>query len=204
MEAYIDNGNKLVEWTRDEFGWEWDSGDPNSGFKDYYEPYKGFRAQGKDAPLPDNIFQADTLEEIANHFGIDAAALEGEVAAFNANALEGVDPAFHRGEKKGDLCIGAYHPYAAGELKNPVLAPVATPPFYASLYVPGTCGTNGGLKINEFAQVLDTKGEVIPGLYAVGNCTASISGGQYCGAGMTVGGGSVMAYIGARKALGIA
>ncbi|MDR1014989.1 MAG: FAD-binding protein [Coriobacteriales bacterium] len=154
-------------------------------------------------PLPATFFTADSLAEIAEHFDIDAAALEAEVAAFNTNAEQGTDPVFHRGEKSVDRCIGAYHPYLS-ELANPVLAPVATAPFYAALYVPGTCGTNGGLKINEHAQVLDTNGEVIPGLLAVGNCTAGITGGQYCGAGMTLGSGAVMSYIGIRKALGIA
>ncbi|MDR2109667.1 MAG: FAD-binding protein, partial [Coriobacteriales bacterium] len=154
-------------------------------------------------PLPENFVRADTLAEIAQHFGIDAAALEAEVATFNTNAEQGIDPFFHRGEKSADKSLGAYHPYQS-ELANPVLAPLATPPFYASLYVPGTCGTNGGLVTNEFAQVLDTTGAVIPGLLAVGNCAASITGGQYCGAGMTLGAGAVMSYIGIRKALGIA
>jgi succinate dehydrogenase/fumarate reductase flavoprotein subunit len=154
-------------------------------------------------PVPDFFITANSLAEIAAHYGIDAAALEDEVAAFNANAINGVDPVFHRGEKKVDTCMGAYHPYGE-ELTNPVLAPVSTPPFYAALYVPGTCGTNGGLKINENAQVLNTKGEAIPNLYAVGNCSASITGGQYCGAGMTVGGGAVMSWIAIRHAMGIA
>lgn len=153
--------------------------------------------------LPANFFKAESLAEIASHFGIDGGALEAEIAAFNTNAQAGVDPVFRRGEKSGDKCIAAYHPYMS-ELANPSLAPVATPPFYASLYVPGTCGTNGGLKTNEFAQVLNTKGEVIGGLLAVGNCSASITGGQYCGAGMTLGAGAVMSFIGINKAMGVA
>jgi 3-oxosteroid 1-dehydrogenase len=156
-----------------------------------------------DDPLPANFFKADTLAEIAEHFGIDTGALEAEISTFNGGAEQGIDPFFRRGDKSVDRCIGAYHPYLS-ELVNPVLAPVATPPFYASLYVPGTCGTNGGLATNEFAQVLSTAGEVIEGLYAVGNCSASITGGQYCGAGMTLGAGAVMSYLGIRKALGIA
>ncbi|MDR3052593.1 MAG: FAD-binding protein, partial [Coriobacteriales bacterium] len=108
--------------------------------------YGGLPAHASaDDPLPEFIFQADTLAGIAEHFGIDAAALEAEVAAFNANAAQGIDPVFHRGEKNVDRCIAAYHPYSE-EIVNPCLAPVATPPFFASLYVPGTCGTNGGLK----------------------------------------------------------
>ena len=163
----------------------------------------GIVGQDSDGNLPDNIFQADTLDEIAEHFGIDKEKLNATVEAFNENALNGVDPVFGRGEKECDISIAAYHPYMGGEIANPALAPVSTPPFYASLYVPGTCGTNGGLKTNEFAQVLDTKDEVIENLYAVGNCAASFVGGQYCGAGMTIGAGAVMSYIGVRKALGL-
>lgn len=152
-------------------------------------------------PLPAHIFKADTLGEIAEHFGIDAAGLEEEVARFNGFAATGVDLDFHRGDTSADQSAGAYHPYHS-ELPNAVLAPIATGPFYASLYVPGTCGTNGGLKTNEYAQVLNTRGEVIPGLLAVGNCSASISGGQYCGAGMTLGAGAVMSYVGIKHILG--
>ena len=170
---------------------------------DNYAKSGPLQGQGSlDNPIPDNYFQADTLREIADHFGIDAAGLEAEVSAFNKNAATGVDIDFQRGEKQGDLAIGAYRPYFS-ELENPVLAPLDTPPFYASLYVPGTCGTNGGIKTNEFAQALNTRGEVIEGLYAVGNCSASITGGQYCGAGMTVGAGAVMSWVAIRKALGL-
>ena len=153
--------------------------------------------------IPANMFKADSLAEIADHFGIDAAGLEAEVAKFNEYAASGIDMDFHRGEEASDLAIGALHPYIEGEdLANPVLAPLATPPFYASLYAPGACGTNGGLVINEYAQVLDTKGEVIEGLLAVGNCTASINGGQYTGGGATLGAGAVMSFVGMNHLLG--
>lgn len=152
-------------------------------------------------PIPENFFKADTLEEIAEHFGIDPQGLTDEVVKFNGYAEQGIDLDWHRGEKDADKAVGAYHPYLS-ELPNPVLAPLATPPFYASLYVPGTCGTNGGLKTNEYAQVVDAKGNVIPGLLAVGNCSASITGGQYCGAGMTLGAGAVMSWIGIKNMLG--
>lgn len=47
MELYVDNANALLEWTRDTFGWEWVADTPGMGFKDYYEPYDGFRSQGR-------------------------------------------------------------------------------------------------------------------------------------------------------------
>lgn len=155
-----------------------------------------------DDALPANIFKADSMGQIAEHFGIDPEGLANELEKFNSYAEQGVDSDWKRGEKEIDRAIGAYHPYLSS-LPNPVLAPLSTPPFYASLYVPGTCGTNGGLKTNEYAQVLTTQGEIIPGLLAVGNCSASITGGQYCGAGMTLGAGAVMSWIGIRKLLDI-
>lgn len=154
----------------------------------------------EDATIPANFFQADTLEEIAEHFGINAEGLIAEVEKFNAMAEAGVDTDFHRGERASDFAIAAMHPYGE-EMPNCSLAPIATPPFSASLYVPGTCGTNGGLVTNEKAQVLDVNGNVIEGLLAVGNCAASIMGGQYTGGGATLGAGAVMSYIGVKNLL---
>lgn len=39
----------------------------------------------------------------------------------------------------------------------------------------------GGLKINTDAQVLDTNGSVIPGLYAAGETTGGVHGGNRIG-----------------------
>ena len=64
-------------------------------------------------------------------------------------------------------------------------------------------GTCGGVKINENAQVVNNDGEVIGGLYACGNCTASIAGGASLGGGATLCPGGTMAYIAAHNALGI-
>ena len=45
--------------------------------------------------------------------------------------------------------------------------------------------------------MLDTEGDAIGGLYAVGNCSGIIFGGAYPGPGGTVGPGIVMAYAAA-------
>lgn len=147
--------------------------------------------------------QADTLEELAGKLGIDAEGLAAEVERFNGFAEAGVDEDFHRGEKESDIEIFAKK-VDRPELANPVLGPIATPPFYGALYLDGTCGTSGGVKINEYAQTIDVDNQVIEGLYACGNCTASISGGGYMGGGATLAPGCVMGYIAARHALGIA
>lgn len=147
--------------------------------------------------------QADTLEELAGKLGIDAEGLVAEVERFNGFAETGVDEDFHRGEKESGIEIFAKK-VDRPELANPVLGPIATPPFYGALYLDGTCGTSGGVKINEYAQAIDVNNQVIEGLYACGNCTASISGGGYMGGGATLAPGCVMGYIAARHALGIA
>ena len=90
------------------------------------------------------------------------------------------------------------------DLPSMSLGPVATPPFYGAVYVQGTCGTNGGLTVDANSQVLNVWGEPIAGLYAVGNCSAGVSGGAYCGGGMTVGAGAVMSWVAVRHMLGVA
>lgn len=156
-----------------------------------------------DNPEPNEWFvKADTLEELAEKLGIDAGGLAAEVERFNGFAETGVDEDFHRGEKESSKSIFAKN-VDRPDLANPLLGPIATPPFYGALYLDGTCGTSGGVKINEFAQAIDVDNQVIPGLYACGNCSASISGGGYMGGGATLAPGCVMAYIAARHALGI-
>jgi succinate dehydrogenase/fumarate reductase flavoprotein subunit len=156
----------------------------------------------KTDPVPEHLVQADTIEDLAAKLGIDAAGLSAEVALWNTDCAAGVDSKFHRGEKAIDYQNSGDNT-SGRELANNCLGPVAKPPFYGGYYVPGTCGTNGGLRINTNAQVLNTADEPIAGLYAVGNCSAGVSGGYYSGGGMTVGSGSVMSWVAARHMLDI-
>ena len=68
---------------------------------------------------------------------------------------------------------------------------------------PGDIGTNGGLKTNAKAQVVDEKDKPIGGLYAIGNNAASSMGESYPGAGVTIGPALTFGYIAARDALGV-
>ena len=52
--------------------------------------------------------------------------------------------------------------------KSGGLLPLETPPFYAIRCLPGITFTYGGARVNAKAQVLDTSGQPIPGLYAAG------------------------------------
>lgn len=173
-------------------------GSMDGGFFD--ETYGGGEDGGE---VPAWFVQADTLEELAEKLGIDPAGLAAEIAAFNENAEKGVDPVYHRGEKHLDVYTSGVMAGSRTDLANPVLAPLATPPFYGAVYVPGTCGTGGGLTINENAQVMSAFGEPIPGLYAAGNCSSGVSGGRYVHGGISIGSGAVMGWIAVHHALGL-
>jgi len=141
------------------------------------------------------LVSARTVGELAERLGIDAAGLETTVERFNRFAREGEDRDFHRGENSYDLLYGDIR-----VKPNPCLAPIAEPPFYGVEVHPGDIGTKGGLLTNADAIVLDESGDVIPGLYAIGNSAASVMGRYYPGAGATLGPAMTFGYIAARHA----
>ena len=51
---------------------------------------------------------------------------------------------------------------------------IQTPPFYAAWATPGLHDSLTGLRINGKAQVVDSTGQVIPGLYAAGECAGGL------------------------------
>lgn len=151
----------------------------------------------KPAPLPHNhliqkgyLYKGNTLEELAEQTGIDAEGLRATVAAYNIPAAQGNDPEFGRGTT-------SFNRYLADpETKpNPCVAPIATAPFYAVKVYMGDLGTFNGLKTTPVGEVLNTAGQVISGLYAVGNDRASIMSGNYPGAGITLGPIMTFGYV---------
>ena len=140
--------------------------------------------------------KADTLEGLAAQLGVDAAELKATVAKFNQYARDGKDLDFHRGETVFDRYYGDEKVQP-----NACLAPIETPPFYGLEAYPGELGTKGGLKTDARAHVLKETGETIPGLYAIGNCSASIMGHSYPGAGATIGPAMTFGYVAARDAI---
>jgi succinate dehydrogenase/fumarate reductase flavoprotein subunit len=131
-----------------------------------------------------------TLSELAQQAGIDARELEATVAEYNKGAANGRDPAFGKGSR-------AYNRYQGDALHgpNPCIAPVERGPFYAIKLVIGDLGTYAGIRTDEHARALDADGRVIAGLYAAGNDMASIMGGNYPGAGITLGPALTFGYI---------
>lgn len=131
-----------------------------------------------------------TLAELAGAIGVPAAALEGTVAEFNRHAARGEDPQFGKGSK-------AYNRYQGDALlqPNPCVAPLQHAPFYAIRLVVGDIGTFAGLATDAQTRVLRRDGTPVPGLFAVGNDAASIMGGNYPGAGITLGPALTFGYV---------
>jgi 3-oxosteroid 1-dehydrogenase len=160
-------------------------------------------SQQPDWALPKQLKQArylkksDTLAGLAAELGIDAGGLQASVARMNEFARNGRDLDFHRGESLFDRY------YGDEKVKpNPCLAPLETPPFYGLVVYAGDLGTKGGLKTDASARVLRGDGSVIPGLYAIGNCSASAMGRTYPGAGGTMGPAMTFGYILACETIG--
>jgi len=142
--------------------------------------------------------KANTLKELAEKLGIDAVELEATVAKMNEYARTGVDTEFGRGDTIFDRYYGDTH-----VTPNPNLGPIDTPPFYGMRTWPGELGTKGGLAVDARSRVLKENGEVIPGLYAAGNCSASVMGRTYPGPGSTLGPAATFGYVAVRDALGV-
>ena len=67
---------------------------------------------------------------------------------------------------------------------------------------PGEIGTKGGLLTDREGRVLNTEGQVIDGLYCVGNNSASVMGPAYAGAGSTLGPAMTFAFRAVADMLG--
>ena len=138
-------------------------------------------------------FKADSLAALAAQIGVDSVGLEQTVARVNEYARSGVDADFGRGGNVFDRYYGD-----SNVKPNPCLAPLSKGPYYAMRLDAGDIGTKGGLLTNEHAQVVSQDGEAIPGLYAIGNCAASVMGTSYPGAGGTLGPAMTFGYIAAN------
>ncbi|MBK7252224.1 MAG: FAD-binding protein [Gammaproteobacteria bacterium] len=137
----------------------------------------------------DTIFRDATLEGLARQIGVDPAGLADTVRRNNEYAQTGVDPEFGRGGS-------AYDRYWSlrSARPNPCLIAIDTAPYYAVKIQPGDTGTKGGPAITDDAQVIDTAGRPIPGLYCIGNNAAAPLGRAYAGAGGTIGPGMVFGF----------
>lgn len=159
----------------------------------------------KPAPMPlgpllrnGYLLKGQTLEELAGKAGIDAQGLEQTVREYNLGAVHGEDRQFGRGST-------SFNRYLADpqQQPNPCVAPVGEGPYFAVKVIMGDLGTFDGLRTRVTGEVLAADGQVIDGLYAVGNDRASIMGGNYPGAGITLGPIMTFAYITGRHLAGV-
>ena len=109
-------------------------------------------------------FKGETLEELAEKIGVPAENLVAAVTEFNRHA-EG-----------GDL---AGTPDEFG--RTLFSTPIDNGPFYAAARVPTVHHTMGGVHINQYCQVINENGQIIPGLYAAGEVTGGIHGSNRLG-----------------------
>ncbi len=102
----------------------------------------------------------ETIEELAEKIGVDAAVLQETIDKYNDGMINGSD---EFGKATSPDCV------------------IEVGPFYASLRTPTVHHTMGGVQINPDAQVLDTDGNVIPGLYAAGEVAGGVHGNNRLG-----------------------
>ncbi len=142
--------------------------------------------------------KSDTVAGLAQQVGVSPQVLEATVARFNGMATAGKDEDFRRGESLVDRY------YSDASVKpNPSLAPLSKAPFYAVPLFGCDIGTNGGIATDEHGRAISESGAPVPGLYAAGNCSASVMGKSYPAAGATLGSGMTFGYLAARHALGV-
>jgi tricarballylate dehydrogenase len=103
--------------------------------------------------------EAQSLSELAGKLGIAADALEATVSAYNRACVPG---AFNPRE------VDRLSTQAITTAKSNWARPLDAPPYIAYPIVSSIVFTFGGLKVNASAQVINTEGDPIPGLYAAG------------------------------------
>lgn len=105
-------------------------------------------------------FTGNTYEELAEAIGVDAAVFAETMNTWNGYVEAKNDPDFGRTSFANQL---------------------NTAPYYAIKVSAGVHHTMGGLKINTSAEVLDTNGNAIPGLFAAGEVTGGVHGANRLG-----------------------
>lgn len=100
------------------------------------------------------VFKADTIEALAEQIGVDPAALAETVATYNGYCEAGEDAEFGKGPDD--------------------LVPIGEGPYYAIKMASYSYNTVAGLDIDEQFRVLNTEGQPIEGLYALGSDSAGV------------------------------
>lgn len=105
--------------------------------------------------------QADTIEELAKAIGVDSSNLASTLSTWNKAVANQNDTEFGR-------TTAMEHDLSTG-------------PYYAIKVAPGVHHTMGGVAINTKTEVLTAEGDIIPGLFAAGEVTGGLHGGNRIG-----------------------
>jgi fumarate reductase flavoprotein subunit len=111
------------------------------------------------ATRPDEVFQADTIAELAGLIKVNPSVLQATVDQYNRFCEQGHDELFAKDAR--------------------FLRPIRGPQFYAVKTQTVFLGTLGGIKINYKTEVLNKSGKVIAGLYAGGFDAGGMYGDSY-------------------------
>ncbi|MFI2753918.1 FAD-binding protein [Cellulomonas sp. P22] len=178
-ESYVDLGHHMLEHDGD--GAYWMVTDVRHARR-YLRSYAMDPRLNKKMIADGLMAKAGTLTELATTIGVDPQTLGATVERFNGFARTGVDGDFGRGNSAYDRYYGdpTVHP-------NPNLGALEKGPFTAVRVVVGDLGTKGGVLTDVDGRALREDGSVIDGLYAAGNCSASVMGRTYPGPGSTIG-----------------
>ena len=101
-----------------------------------------------------------TYEELATAMDMDPDTFSKTMTTWNGYVAAKQDPDFGR---------------------TSFASPLDTAPYYAIHVTPGIHHTMGGVKIDTSARVIDTDGDPIPGLFAAGEVTGGVHGGNRLG-----------------------
>ena len=104
----------------------------------------------------------DNLKSLSEFYKIDIFALRDTLSTYNQYVKEGIDKNL-------------------GKQIVPDAKPIETPPYFAMRLWPKVHFTMGGIATNQYAQVLDFNGNIIPGLYAAGEVVGGVHGASRLG-----------------------
>jgi len=143
------------------------------------------------------LFEASTIEHLAQKIGVDAGQLAATVERYNSSADTGVDEDFGRGSSALNRFNG--DPQTR---PNPCLRRIGPGPYYAVAVWPSDLASSAGLRTDSCARVLSRDGKILSGLYAAGTDSSSIFRGTYPGPGTMIGPAIVFGWCAAMDAAG--
>ena len=130
--------------------------------------------------------QSNTIGGLADQLDLPRGALQQTVAYYNRHAANGEDPMFRK--------------------SKPYIRPIQGPPYQAwdlsvdRAFFPAH--TFGGLRTSVDGEVINSFGDVIPGLYAAGRNTAGAPTAPYIASGLSVGDASFFGRRAGKAAAG--